>query len=403
MPKFTYRLITKKDKIKEGTISALSKKKAEEKLSGDGSTILLLSREGSSFLKTDLLSFITGFSQSERIIFFRNLSIMIQSGLSIAEALGILSEQVKSSKVKKAITKIANEVRDGKKLSESMARYPKYFPEYLTETVNMGNVSGRLSEVLDRISDDLEKDYELKRKISAAIAYPVIVTVAMLAVAVGLSFFILPLIEELFVEFGAPLPFLTRIILSGGKFLRAYPFIILGVMAGIIVFFSLLLKNERGRYAVHYLFLKFPVFGDLIKEYHLVLFFRSIESVVMSGMSLAEAVKIAKKTLTNDVFKKALDNIYPNLIHGTPLSETLAPFSSLFPVQTQRIVAVGERTGASEEIFKRITGHYERSVDYKTRMMTVLIEPMLIAMLGVVIAGLALSIFLPIYQVANVI
>ncbi|GAG31609.1 unnamed protein product, partial [marine sediment metagenome] len=145
------------------------------------------------------------------------------------------------------------------------------------------------------------------------------------------------------------------------------------------------------------------VFGDLIKEYNLVLFFRSIESIVMSGISLADAVKIAKKTLTNEVFKKALDSIYPNLVHGTPLSETLIPFPNLFPVQTQKIVAVGERTGSSEEIFNRITGHYERAVDYKTRMLTVLIEPMMIVVIGVVIAGLALSVFLPIYQVASLI
>lgn len=403
MAKFSYKLINKKDQIEEGTISAFSKKQAEEKLSKEGSTVLLLLRDSSSFLKTDILSLMAGFSQTEKISFFRNLSIMIKSGLSIVEAIGVLSDQVKGTKVKKAIKEIANEVRDGKKLSESMAKYPKYFPEHLTETINMGDISGRLSDVLDRIANDLEKDHELKRKVTGAIAYPAIVTVVMLVVAFGLSFYILPLMEEMFLEFGAPLPLLTRIILSVGKFIRAYPLIILGVSAGLIIFFNLLLKQEKGRYLIHYLFLKVPIFGDLIKEYNLVLFFRSVESIVMSGISLADAVKIAKKTLTNEVFKKALDTIYPNLVHGTPLSETLIPFPTLFPVQTQKIVAVGERTGSSEEIFNRITGHYERAVDYKTRMLTVLIEPMMIVVIGIVIAGLALSVFLPIYQVATVI
>ena len=154
---------------------------------------------------------------------------------------------------------------------------------------------------------------------------------------------------------------------------------------------------------IHYLILRIPLFGPLIKEYNLILFFRSLELLFSSGISFVYAVEIAKKTTTNDVYKKTLESIRPLLLHGVPLTAAIAPFTFLFSKQTQKIIWIGEKTGKLEESLNRLTGYYERSVDYKTRMLTILIEPILMIIIGIVVGGLALSIFMPIYGLIKVI
>jgi len=186
-------------------------------------------------------------------------------------------------------------------------------------------------------------------------------------------------------------------------FLKTYPFVLLGTMAGLIIFFFLMFRIKKGRYIMHYLMLRIPIFGELIKQYNLILFFRSLESLFSSGVSLVYAVDVAKKTVTNDVYKKVLESIYPVLLHGTPFTTAIEPFTFFFSRQTQKIIWVGEKTGKVEEALNRITAYYERSVDYKTRMLTVLIEPILMIIIGIVVGGLALSIFMPLYGLVRVI
>jgi len=355
-------------------------------------------RKKSKFLEDFFsLSLFGGFSQNERINFFHNLAAMLSSGISIVDALGILKDQVKDGKVKKAIQAMADDTKNGRKISEAMAKFPKYFADHLVETVNTGDVSGRLTETLDRIADDLEKDDELKKKVQGALAYPIVLMCVMVVVAGAFAFYILPTIGDMFSEINAPLPLPTKIILSISGFLQSYPFVVLGVFLGIVIFFFLMFKIKQGRYVMHYLILRLPIFGELIKQYNLIFFFRSLGSLFSSGVSLVYAVDVAKKTVTNDVYRRVLDGIYPLLLHGTPLTTAIEPFPFFFSKQTQKILWVGEKTGKVEEALSHITAYYERSVDYKTRMLTVLIEPVLMVIIGIVVGALALSIFMPLY------
>jgi type IV pilus assembly protein PilC len=161
-------------------------------------------------------------------------------------------------------------------------------------------------------------------------------------------------------------------------------------------------RYKKSRYVLHYLILKVPVFGELALEFNLARFFRALETLFCSGVSLVKSVDIAKKTLKNDVYQRALDEAHPMLLHGSPLTEVLKTHPNLFPLQTQRIVEVGERTGKLEEIFKRITGYYERALRHKTQMLASLIEPILILLIGIIVGGIAISVFLPIYQLSSI-
>lgn len=402
MPNFHYKTITKDHKIKDGVISSPFKFSARKSLTRDGSDILLLSKEQSPIWQADM-PFFSGFSLNEKIYFFRNLAMMAESGISIVESLEIISEQVKTKKVKKAILKIAEDVRNGQKLSDAMRKFPKYFPEYIIENVNMGIISGRLNETMDRISNDFEKDDELKKKVQGAIAYPAIIVVVMLVVITIFIFYVLPGIAELFLDMEVPIPLPTRMLLGIGDFLKTKPFVMPGILLFMLVFTALGMKFKKTRYFFHYAMLKIPIFGDLIKNYNLVLFFRSLESLSKSGVPIVSTVEIAAKTTNNEVYKKALARVKPLLLQGVSLSDALSPFTFLFSKQTRKIIMVGERSGKMEYSFYRISEYYLKVVDHKTRMLTVMIEPILMLLLGAIVAALALSLFLPLYGLMSTI
>jgi len=400
VPNFHYKIITKDQKIKEGFISSLFKFSARRSLTRDGSSILLINSQPSPALQIDL-PFFSGFSLSEKIYFFRNLAMMTESGISIVEALEIISEQVKAKKVKKAILKISEDVRNGRKLSDAMKKFTKYFPLHIIENINMGILAGRLNETLDRISNDFEKDDELKKKVSGAIAYPAVIIVVMVVVLVIFMFYILPGIAEIFTDMEIAVPLLTRMLLGVGDFLKMQPFVVPGILLAFLLFIIIGSKFKKTRYVFHYIMLRIPIFGDLIKSYNLVLFFRSLESLSRSGVPVLTTIEIATNTTKNEVYKKALGKVKPLLLQGVSLSDALSPFNFLFSKQTRKIIMVGERSGKMDESFNRISEYYLRSVDYKTRMLTVLIEPILMLALGILVAMLALSLFLPIYGLVN--
>lgn len=403
MPKFTYKILNKENKIEEGSVSSFLKRSAEKKLTRDGSMIIFISRESSAFLKKDVPFLPSGFSSVERVNFFRNFATMGSVGLSMVEILETLSQQVKSNQVKKAIWKMAKDVQNGQKLSETMSKFPKYFPQYIVETVNTGHIAGRLNETFERIATDLEKDYEIAKKIQASLAYPIIVVLTMAIVLFALVLYVLPEIASLYQDLNKPLPQPTKGLVAVGSFASHYPFYIVGAIIIIIFLFFLLSKIKRVRYLIHALQIKIPIFGELIKEYNLVSFFRSLESLFASGISLVQAVEVAKKTTKNEVYKKTLDGLSPILLRGVSFSDAITPFPGLFSIQTRKILRVGEQTGKLGEILVRITKYFERSIDYKTRVMASLIEPIIMVVVGVVVGGIALSIFLPIYQLINIV
>ena len=405
MANYSYKLVTEDGLLKNGSIFAYTKRGAEKKLSKGGSIVIFISNTNTSLFfwrkRIDLpWSF---FSEMEKINFFRNLSMMISSGLSIIEALTVSAGEIKSNKTKKVMNTMIGEMKNGERFSKAMARFPNYFSQFIIKTVNVGEISGTLSEVLDRIAVDLEKNKEIKRKIINALLYPAIIIFAMSAVVIILMVCILPEIGKIYQSLNTPTPLPTKILLYSGDFLRFNFHILLLTLAIFIIFGFFSLKIKKIHYAFDYLMLKIPVLGDLIKEYNLVLFFRSVESLIKSGVSIVSSVNIASKTIKNDVYKKAFNTVHPILLRGVPLSHVLTRFPSLFSAQTQKIIEVGERTGNINSSFARITNYYENTFDYKVKMMTTVIEPLLMLMLGVIVGIMAISVFLPIYQLVNII
>ncbi|MDP2676661.1 MAG: type II secretion system F family protein [bacterium] len=401
MATFTYKLITKEKRMQTGRTEAPSDKKAREGLEKNGAKVFYLLREKKPGFLDKVFSFSFGFSPMERIHFFRNMAAMTESGLLLTQSFRVFEEQTQKYNHKKIFAKMRSDMENGKKLSHAMSNFPRYFSDFTVETINVGEVTGTLTATLDRISVDLEKNHELRRKVVGAITYPLVVMAVMMVVLLVMVLYVLPQITDLFAELNAELPVLTRIILLGSSFVLRHIYLIGAIVAGAVIAFILLMRRARFRYGTHYLILKTPIFGNLIREYNLAQFFRALESLIASGVSLIDSVEIAKKTLNNDVYRKALEETKSVLSHGVPLSEALKPYPHIFPIQTQRIVEVGEQAGRYEKTFARIHTYFERSINHQTQMLTTLLEPILMIVIGVVVGALALSIFLPIYQVST--
>ncbi|KKU86283.1 MAG: hypothetical protein A2667_01450 [Candidatus Wildermuthbacteria bacterium RIFCSPHIGHO2_01_FULL_47_27] len=401
MAQFTYKCITKDGKIAEGTISAASQWAGKRKLRKKGSSVLYLtSQKQFSFLNK--ISFFGGLSATERINFFRNLASMLESGLAPTTALSVFEEQTKSYHHKKMFAVMRRNIENGKTLSDAMIRFPRHFSEYSIAIMRVGETTGTLVHALDRISLDLETGQELRRQVITAVAYPVVVVTVMIAVAMVLISQVLPKIAELFAEMEANLPFATRALLASGAFLAANALYIAVVVPLFLLIVLGLVRTNHGKYFFHYVMLKFPLFGNLIQEYNLAQFFRSLDSLFSSGASLIEAVEISGKTLNNELYRRALQKSRAILLHGVPLSDILRAHPALFPLHTQRIIEVAERTGTFQATFGRVSSHYERSVRHSAQLLTALLEPILMLVVGIAVGGLALTIFLPLYQIASV-
>jgi len=401
---FLYKAVDQNNKITEGVVESFSAVFAKRKLRKDGFLVLWVTREKDSFFKKDIFSFFsTGFSKMERIIFFRNFAAMLASGMAVVSTLHVLREQAKSARTVKMIKSLIHDVENGQKLSVAMSKFKGQFPVYLTEIVNVGEVSGELSGFLENIASTLERDYEISRKVISAMMYPLIVISLMLVVMMVLLVFVLPQIQQLYDELKAPLPLPTKIIVGASLFVKTHPISLGFSVLGFIIFLALVLKTKRGKYFFHALSLKLPFFGELIKDYNLARFFRGMEALLTSGVSLLESIKISKKTVKNTVYTRIINTMETVLVHGVPLSDALKPFPKLFPSQSRHMVKMGEEAGKFETAFRHTTNYYERSIQYKIGMMNTFLEPMLILIVGIAVGALGVSIFLPIYQVSSII
>ncbi len=352
---------------------------------------------------TNFLKSFQRFPIQEKIVFFRNLAVMVHAGVSVLYALECLRQQVTVSVVNDALGQITDDIKNGQRLSVAFARHPKLFPSLIFETIRVGESAGELSKALERIAANLEYSYELRRRVIGALTYPFIVVLVLVAVMVGLVWFVFPKLSQLYRDLHAPLPLFTRMLMSTGQFFRESALYIISGVVLIVLIMAWAYRKETFRHYLHKALLKVPIFGQLVADLNAAQFFRHLETLLGSGLPLVQGVHIANRTVRNTVYKKAIDDINNILLSGTPFSVAIKKYPALFSSQLQLIIEVGERSGKLTSSAAYITAYYERSIAYKTQMLSSLLEPVLMIIIGIVIGCLALAVFLPIYQISNVI
>ena len=400
MFQYIYKIITPERVVREGEMRSWSSLLVRRKLEREQNIVIYVNRKKGKILGQFSQSTIVSMSNIQRILFFRNMAMMLDSGINLSSALHSMVGQVQGIGTKRVFQNIYSEVSNGTKLSVALAKYPTLFPKYIVKTIEVGEQSGTLVHTLDRISLDLERAYELRRKVISAILYPIIILFFMLAAAVLLVVMVLPQIASLFAELDEPLPVTTRVLQDVGIFITTYTLQILLVLTTIVFSFIISLRIRRFRLIVHATVLRVPVFGPLLREYTLSVFTRALGTLLSSGITFVQALESVKGTLRNESYIQVVEKIHPVVIQGGSFSDALrsAPFH--FPEQFRNLVEVGENTGKLRPAFEKASDHYERSVLFQTQILTTVIEPMLMIVAGVLVGFLAFSIFGPLYGIA---
>lgn len=339
-------------------------------------------------------------SLTQKLLFAKNMSLMLQSGLSIVEALEAAQDS-SGPALKKILKGIANSVQAGNSLADSMAHYPKVFSGFFINAVRTGEASGTLESNLAYASLQLEKDQEIQSKVKGAMLYPTIVVSATFVLGLVLSFVVLPKITPLFEGMHMELPFTTRALLWFSHLIQNYGVIL---VIGIIAFIfcaTLLLRQKFSRPFNHFVLLHTPVFKNLVRNSALARFSLTSGTLLRAGVPLVEGMSITIDAIGNHYYEQALLKIAKEVEKGSALSEVLSRFPKLFPPLLTRMIQVGEKSGKLEETFLYLASYYEREVDMSAKSLTIAIEPILLLIIGGVVGFLALSIITPIYNITG--
>lgn len=347
-----------------------------------------------------------GISLRDRMLLVKQLSTMLNAGLPLVQTLEILAKQVDNKALQGNLQLVQGEVEGGATLSVAFQKHTKIFNEVQINLLAAGEKSGNMAEVIAQISVDMEKSHELQSKIKSAMIYPVIIFIAILVVMVILVTFMIPTVEALYKDFDAEdqIPAITKFLITLSDFF-SNP-VGLGVFAVVILIayfsFRSYARSENGSYVVGNLVLKLPVFGKIVEKMQLAQFGRLLSMLLKSGVSIIDALKIVSNALSNPIFKRAVANTIDEVSKGIPLAVPLAK-SEVFPLLYTRMVSTGEQTGNLDQVLADMGKYYEAEVNDMTNNLTKLMEPLILLLVGGMVGFLAVAVYLPIYNVGNVI
>ena len=335
--------------------------------------------------------------QEEIVIFTRQLATMIGAGIPMLESLEILREQAASRQFRLLLGEVLEDVRAGNDLSTAFGRWEKVFSDVYVSMIRAGEASGQLDDILDRLADYMEASQRLKRDIKSAMTYPVVSLVLILGITVFLMLSIVPKFKEVFASMGVDLPPLTVGVLMVSDFCQDYWLMIfVGMVLGGFAI-SIYKKTDRGSYQWDWIMLHIPVFGDLFQKVGLSRFAKTFSTMLKSGVPILGALEIVADTSGNRIVSDAVLAARENVRQGEGLAGPLAE-SPVFPPMVTRMVGIGEKTGSLETLLEKISEFYDEQVRATVKQLTALIEPIMIATMGLIVGTICLSVFLPIFE-----
>ncbi|MGB5991473.1 MAG: type II secretion system F family protein [Desulfobacterales bacterium] len=337
--------------------------------------------------------------QADIIIFCRQFSTMIDAGLPIIQCLDILYSQNENKTFKNILKEIKGNVESGQTFAEALKKYPKQFDDLFVNMIAAGEAGGILDSILRRLSAYMEKAAKLKAKIKGGMTYPIVTIVIAIIVIAIIMVFVIPVFEEMFEGMGSALPVPTQIVVMMSRFVKSNILYIIGFIGVLIFTIRRFYKTEKGQVLMDDLFLRLPLFGPLIRKAAVSKFTRTMGTMLSSGVAILDALEIVAKTAGNKTIEKAVLDTRTAIAEGRTMSDPLAE-SGVFPSMVCQMIAVGESTGALDAMLTKIAEFYEEEVDQAVENLTSLIEPFMIVFLGVVIGGLVVAMYLPIFKMA---
>ncbi|MFQ5657910.1 MAG: type II secretion system F family protein [Candidatus Methylomirabilales bacterium] len=335
-------------------------------------------------------------------VFTRQFATMIDAGLPLVQCLEILGQQSENKTLKKTLDGIRGDVEGGSTFSDALRKHPKVFSTLYTNMVEAGEAGGILDTILNRLAAYIEKAMALKRKVKSAMFYPTTIITVAVVVVCFLLIYVIPTFKQLFSGFGATLPLPTLIVLEASRLLQKYVLVIIGVLIALVVGVRYYYKTPGGKRQIDGLLLRLPVFGPLIRKVSVAKFTRTLGTLISSGVAILEGLEITARTAGNSVVEDAIMKARTAISQGKTIAQPLQA-SKVFPPMVVQMIAVGEQTGALDSMLSKIADFYDEEVDAAVAGLTSLLEPMLVIFLGVVIGGVVIAMYLPIFKLISVV
>src|SRR6478736_5224219 len=397
MPTFEYTARNAQNQLLKGTVEAKDKDDAAKQIKSK-KLILVNLKEPPKALK---LSFGGGgVPTRDVVIFTRQFSTMINAGLPLVQSLTVLAEQTENKVLSDTTKAVVYDVESGATLADAFGKHPKVFSELYVNMVAAGEAGGILDTILGRLAVFLEKNDALVRKVKGAMVYPsVIFSVAAIAISV-LLIFVIPVFERMFASVNLELPLPTKIVVNLSRFLIGYWWLLIAIGAGLAFAFKQYNATPDGKKNVDTLMLKVPVLGDVIRKSAVSRFTRTLGTLISSGVSILDGLEITAKTAGNRVIHDAIMESRASIAGGDTISAPLQK-SNVFPPMVISMIAVGEQTGGLDEMLTKIADFYDTEVDTAVSGLLSLMEPVMIVFLGVIVGGMVIAMYLPIFDMIN--
>lgn len=343
----------------------------------------------------------TTIKEYDKILLARNLGAMLSAGLSLARALAVLERQTRNPRLGNAISEITSDVRRGDTLNQSLAKYPRIFTPLFIAMVKAGEESGDVAGALKVTSEQMERMYDLKKKIRGALLYPSIILVAIFGIGILMMTQVVPTLAQTFAEMGADLPPSTQFVIGISDFLVTYTSVAIGGLIGFIALIYTGMKTAAGRRLMDFILLHLPVISGIAKEINAARTSRTLASLLSAGVDVLSSIEISREVVQNSYFQAVLVEAKQAVSQGEPLSQAFARHDKLYPPFVGEMMAVGEETGQTSEMLKRLAVFYEEEVDRKTKDMSTIIEPFLMVLIGGAVGFFAVSMITPIYSLSQ--
>lgn len=354
--------------------------------------------------KNRLLFALTRITLFQKMLFLDHLRIMIKGGLSLVEALDVLARETSNKKFELTIQTIRHDVELGEQLSWALERHPKLFGQMYIRMIEAGETAGQLEGALEQAVVQMKKTFELSAAIHGAMIYPAVILVAMMGIGIMVVTVVLPQLTAIFSEFNATLPLATRVLIYISDTL-SHPLtlvLILAIAVALVVGFFLLLRHAPAfRAGVHRLNLRLPIVGGIIREINLARFSLTLSSLLKSTIPVVDAINITADTCSNVQYKIALHGASEAVKRGTPISEALEAHAKLFPPMATEMTMVGEQSGDIDELLTELAEFYNGEVSKTMKNFTTIIEPVIIILIGIAVAGLAVAVIMPMYSLVQ--
>jgi type IV pilus assembly protein PilC len=398
MPIFIYKAKNRSGRKVKGDLDAPSLEMAEMALKRRGFTDIKVKPKPKDLLEG---TFLEGkVTSRDMVVFSRQFATMINSGVPILQALQIMCEQTENDKLRRKLYEIRNDIETGSSLYDALKKHRDVFDDLYINMVNAGEAGGVLDVVLLRLAEYIEKAARLKSRVKGAMIYPAVVMCVAVAVIAIILIFVIPTFEKMFADFGGALPVPTQIVINMSRFVKGNFLYLSGGIIAFIVGLRFFYRWERGKILIDNWILFIPVFGSLLRKVAVAKFSRTLSTMISSGVPILNALDIVSRTSGNKTVERGIQQARKSIAEGQTLAEPLDE-TGVFPPMVIHMISIGETTGALDTMLEKIADFYDDEVDVAVETLTSLIEPFMIVFLGVVVGGLVISMYLPIFKIAE--